>query len=313
MAAKKKVFVKIVPGCAVVVNKTREKKKHQGKNERREFPKIRKHAEIRGFYVEFRGADMIKLLGMFLFWRGHMRKESVSRLFHVFIPFLIMFGTRKLYFLLFGQKGGIVAEIIVYLVSSLIAVLLFINKKTAPPEENKEYIVLPERRVEGKFRKILFLILTVAVLIGLEYPLLYLLKDYTAGHSLSPLYMFAFIILHPFIDEYIFRDLFYKELRCLSPVFGIIVQAIMSALLEDGLEEIITTLLMALILGIVFEKTFSYLIVTVSQIIFNIRVLIYQFVILDSTVTLIADIVIFTLGAAALILLLIPEKEKSEP
>jgi len=63
------------------------------------------------------------------------------------------------------------------------------------------------------------------------------------------------VILHPVMEELIFRKMFYGELRLMNPIFGGLAQALMFAILHSTVDGMIYALAGGVVLAVLYEHT----------------------------------------------------------
>ncbi len=207
-------------------------------------------------------------------------------------------------------------SLIVFLVSSAAAVLVFrIMPRDITPEDTAQISdpVPPLSKRELPVC-VSYSVIALCFMIGLMYVVsAFLGGDYTSPYTLSPMYIVSLVIIHPVVEEYLFRHLYYEELRQLTPVFAVVAQATMFALDHDTVGAMFNALFCGIVLGLLVENTGRWYTAAVSHSLINLRSLLYTTVLsASSTARLTADIVIFVLGLAALAVLFASRRAKGE-
>lgn len=231
-----------------------------------------------------------------------MEKTNINRLLRVFIPFIIMVMTQNTLLLLFGRAGmsGTLPSLTAFIVSSAVAAFIF-HLQTHPEDKDTG-----SRRVCGCAKGVMYFFFTTALLIVAMYGVSLVLTNYTAAEvEISPVYLVSILVIHPLIEEHLFRGLFYGELRKMNPMFGIIAQAIMFAIIHGSVDSMVYALFSGVLLGIAAEKTGRLWVPYAAHVFINARSLIYLTWLSNAdTIRERIDITLVALGAVSLLILL---------
>ena len=253
---------------------------------------------------------------------------SVNRLLHTLIPFLIMTAFQRGLYLLFSGLGfeGTGAELCAFLPASMIAVLLF-RLRTYTVDEDGNYEPVEPLVPAEPVVCVLRLLAAFAALIGWMFAVAILVNaagdagEVVASASFSILGLISLLIIHPIVEEWIFRGMFYGELRLMSPLFGILAQGVMFAIVHRTTGEMIYALGAGLILGILEEQTGRLWCCIAAHILINLRSAVCLTALADRPeVCLRIDVALIVLGCVAFLALLIRNgraaekaKEEQEP
>ena len=233
-----------------------------------------------------------------------MEKTNIGRLLHVFIPFIAMVMVQNLLLLLFGEAGvsGTIPSLVAFIIAAAIAIFIFHIKTFESPDEE-----FPEVKNVGVVGCVMYFFCTAAILIVAMYAVTFVMSNYSATPTkMTPLYMVSLLVIHPLLEEYIFRGLFYKELRKLSPMFGVITQAIMFAIIHGTIDGMIYALVSGIFLGIAREKTGEIWVPCAVHAFINARSLVYLNWLLDnSAMRRQIDVAVISVGSIALLILIL--------
>lgn len=247
-----------------------------------------------------------------------MEKTNINRLLRVFIPFIVMVMSQNLILLLWDRLGfsGILGELIAFVIASASAAVLFLlghmDHAESRPYKHKDAFAYAMHFFFCISMLIIFMHLTELITANYNSPPI----------RMTPVYLISVLIVHPVAEEYIFRRLFYGELRKINPVFGIIAQAIMFAIIHSTIDGMIYALAAGIFLGIASEKTGRLWVPILAHIFINARTLAYVSYFENMpTLRKNIDITVVLLGVIAIIVLLFlqairrdgkAEKDKAE-
>jgi len=120
------------------------------------------------------------------------------------------------------------------------------------------------------------LFLTLAILIVLMKTVAAVLGDNgTDETQLTVFAVLSTVFLHPILEEYVFRRIFYFEFRAMNPVFAVLAQGILFALVHDTVGSMGYALLAGVVLGIVTENTNRLWVPIAAHAVINLRTLLY--------------------------------------
>lgn len=247
--------------------------------------------------------------------------SSFSRLMRVIIPFMIAVIVQRLVTLvspaqselfslvsfIASAAAGIAAFVYIRNPRSAFAEGRFPDTKENTAGADTETATEPFPSPETPFAQLLVLLAGFAGLTALMYGV-GTLTDAPPVEVLrkSPLRVLSLVIVHPIGEEYIFRKLFYRELRPMDPIFACFAQAVMFAIMHRSVGEMIYALASGIILVIIYENSGSLYITAGAHAMVNLRSYLYitrfaDDVLVRSTV----DFAVFSLGIAAALILMI--------
>lgn len=142
------------------------------------------------------------------------------------------------------------------------------------------------------------------IIMGLLSTLIFDVIDTTT--EISTLSLISIVVIHPILEEYIFRHLFYGDLRRMNPIFAAIAQALMFAIIHNTVSGMIYALISGIVLAITVEQTGSWFNSLAVHSIFNLRTYAYISILADfPDVREMIDLIIVTLGFIATVLFFI--------
>ena len=237
-----------------------------------------------------------------------MEKNNINRLLHVFVPFVIMVMIQNLLRPLWGRIDfeGTTSELISFVIASAAAIIFFTLTNPVGGDKTPR---------AGIVKSVLHLLFCIAMLVTTMYITAIVTEHYTAKTvSVTPIYVVSVLLIHPIVEEYLFRGLFYGELRKINPIFGIIAQAIMFAIIHDSIDGMTYALVAGIFLGLTTEKTGRHWVPVLAHILINLRSLVYIKVIAENeTIRQGIDIGIISAGFAAFLVLLILKNIPTAP
>lgn len=240
-----------------------------------------------------------------------MERKNIIRLLHVLIPFTVMVLIQNLLWLLLDKAGvgSIASELVAFIAASAAAILLSRLKVFTSGE--KETASGTPRRIKP-VRQIFHLFLAAASLIGLMFVIsLFMQGGGAAGFEVSFLSVVSVLIIHPVLEEYIFRKMFYSGLRPMSPIFACLTQAVMFAIIHDSVTGMLYALGAGIVLGVLVEKTGNIIPAIAAHMFINLRTLLSITWLAERRgVIQIIDSIIMTLGILSLIILLLSRTRK---
>lgn len=187
---------------------------------------------------------------------------------------------------------GAAAELLQFVFASACAILAFVIFESlipSPDENHAEKSVM-----SGRFRKrpfsmrryvletIPYTIATTALLIVAMY-LVTVAFDLESGTLVREEYQnpaipefLSMIIIHPLVEEYIFRGMYYGELRSMNPIFACLMQAVMFAISHSGVGGMMYALIAGILLGTAAERSNGIAVPTAAHMIINLRTFLYD-------------------------------------
>ena len=94
----------------------------------------------------------------------------------------------------------------------------------------------------------------------------------------------ALVLIHPFLEEYVFRWLYYRELRPMQPIFAGLAQAVMFAIVHGSVGGMIYALFAGVILVFGLERSGSLAVTVAAHMLVNLRSFVYLTVLSDTGV-----------------------------
>ena len=244
-----------------------------------------------------------------------MEKTAVKRLLHTLVPFLIMVALLKGIALLldrFFTLDSALADLISFIPAALAAILLFRLRTYEVPGDDSADATEP-LRPRGFPRCLLLLAANFALLVGLTY-LMAELNGSAASEvvhtdrvpTLGVLPILSLCVIHPLIEEWIFRRNFYGELRLMNPIFGCLAQAVLFAIVHDTVDGMLFALGAGILLGALTEFSGRLWPAVAAHVGINLRSLFGLTLLAErGEIVNAADIAFGVVGAAALIALVI--------
>lgn len=210
-----------------------------------------------------------------------MEQTNVKRLLHTMAPFLIMVLSQRLLTLLTGRLGltGALAELLAFLPSAAVGLALFRLRTFDVQEDGGGDSVplevgplIPESRTVC----VLAVFASSAIMILLMWGFSAIFSggfdtraDTTAAGAIS------LLLIHPLVEEYVFRWRFYRSLREMSPIFGCLAQAVMFAIMHSSVQGMIYALTGGVMLAFTVEETGVLWSAVAAHILVNLRTYCY--------------------------------------
>ncbi len=227
-----------------------------------------------------------------------MVKNSVNRLLHVVIPFgAMVFLQRALLFALdYTLLAPTIAELLAFVLSTVCAALLFKLVRLEIDGDGEA-----ELNKKGWLPSLLICVASITAMVWLMYAVSIIMGTIHASDTeLSILSVISLVLVHPLLEEYVFRGLFYRELRQMSPIFAVLVQAVMFAIVHSDVSGMIYALVAGGVLAVVVELTGRLLPSIIAHMAINIRSLLYLTVLSDRPeLTRAADMMLLAIGLLA--------------
>lgn len=247
-------------------------------------------------------------------------KTGVSRLLHTMVPFMVMAAMQKGILLLFSSRAGSDAvSLLAFLPSAAAAAALFrVRTYDPPPPEEESVGPLVPRPVRVC---LLHAAAATAAMIGVMFAVSVLMNgqaapsEFPVGRDVvTPLSVLSLCLIHPVIEEWLFRGAFYGELRRMNPLFAILAQAVMFAIVHDTVDGMIYALTAGVILGILAERSGRLWPAIAAHILVNVRSLAFLTVLAaHPAARRVLDGVLLTVGAAAFAWSFVREKQNRNP
>ncbi len=233
-----------------------------------------------------------------------MIKNSANRFLHAFIPFSITVFMQRILLLLLGKTGidGNIVELLAFAPAAVCGAILFLLAKPRMDEEENSADAIPSLRPRDPAVSFMFCAAAVAAMVCAMYAVAFFMGGTeTDGVRLSGFSVISLVIVHPIIEEYLFRGLFYKELRLMNPIFAILVQAVMFAIVHNAVNEMMYALVSGMILALLVELSGRLVTAVAAHMVINARSLIYLTVLADMpNIIRAVDTVLIVLGVLSL-------------
>jgi len=233
-----------------------------------------------------------------------MLRKSVSRLLHAFIPFSIMVLIQRVLLLLFGylNLSSNMTDLLAFVPAALCCTVVFLLIKVVP-DRNEEDEEIPPLRKKSQACSFLQTAVAVAVMAALMYAVSSIVDEQLTDRVvLSPFSVLSLIIIHPILEEYVFRGLIYVEMRKMNPVFAILAQAVMFAIIHNTVNGMLYALAAGVVLAVLVEVSGRLWPSVAAHMIINIRSLVYMTYLAGHQGIIRAiDTILFVLGLIAFI------------
>ncbi len=233
-----------------------------------------------------------------------MVKNSANRLLHAFIPFSVTVFVQRVLLLLLGRSGldENIVELLSFVPAAVCGAILFLLVKPRMDGEDSADAI-PDLRPCDPAVSFMLCAAAVAAMVCSMYAVAFIMGGTeTDGVTLSALSVISLVVVHPIIEEYLFRGLFYRELRLMNPIFAILVQAVMFAIVHNAVNGMIYALVSGVILALLVELSGRLVTAVAAHMVINARSLIYLTLLADKPDIIRAvDTVLIVLGALSLV------------
>lgn len=256
-----------------------------------------------------------------------MEKTNIRRLVGVMMPFVIMVIFQRLLLVLTGMSGlpDVIGSTLAFLTASAGGIFFFRmscgaealrpGMQTQPEPETdgesggKENTVPPFPAKDTVFGRLMYALTGVGVLTVTMYAVTAAVGTETvsafAPGTLTAEFV-SLILIHPFLEEYIFRWLYYRELRPMQPIFAGLTQAVMFAIVHGSVGGMIYALFAGIVLVLITELSGSLSAAVIAHMLMNLRSFVYLTWLSEAEqVRLIPDLVLISVGFAAMLCLLV--------
>jgi len=239
-----------------------------------------------------------------------MENKNIQRLLHTLAAFILLTAVQKLLNFLCGIfiPDRVLTSLLAFLTASAFGIYFFRFRPTAD-EDNGDGDASDSGVEELSPGHPLLCVLGTVTALALMVGAMSLLGAWFDGESavkVSVLSVLSLVILHPILEETIYRRLFYGELRLLNPIFACLAQAVMFAISHDTTESMLYALIAGVVLGALTEVCGTYLCGVVVHFCINLRSFLYLALLHDKTELIITvDMIVIVLGVISLIAALI--------
>ena len=201
-------------------------------------------------------------------------ETNPRRLLHTLFPFIIFVLVQRLLQILFETLtlplDSTLTGLLSFLPASAAAVLLFRVKTYADTDEEANNPVAPPEK-SHPLHGLLGIIAAVALLIVMMFLISVPFRTESLVPARGLTAFLSLIVIHPIVEEYIFRGLFYGELRRMHPVFGCLVQTVMFAIIHDSVAGMIFALGSGIVLAYLMENTGRLWVPMTAHAVINLR------------------------------------------
>lgn len=256
-----------------------------------------------------------------------MEKTNIRRLVGVMMPFVIMVIFQRLLLVLTGMSGlpDVIGSTLAFLTASAGGIFFFRmscgaealrpGMQTQPEPEpdgesgGKENPVPPFPAKDTLFGRLMYALTGVGVLTVTMYAVTAAVGTETfsafAPGTLAAEFV-SLILIHPFLEEYIFRWLYYRELRPMQPIFAGLTQAVMFAIVHGSVGGMIYALFAGIVLVLITELSGSLSAAVIAHMLMNLRSFVYLTWLTEAEqVRLMPDLALISVGFAAMLCLLV--------
>ncbi len=249
-----------------------------------------------------------------------MEKTNIRRLIGVLMPFMIMVIVQRLGLLLTGMAGlpSVIGDTTAFLAASAAGIFFFrmscgadaLRPGMSPQEtsdEEDDRHVPPFPAKETLFGRLMYLLFGTGVLVVTMYAVAAAADtEVVPVPSVTAAEFVSLVLIHPILEEYMFRWLYYRELRPMQPMFAGLAQAVMFAIVHSSVGGMIYALFAGVVLVVVTELSGSLTAAVGAHILVNLRSFVYLAWLADAEpVRMTLDFGMVFAAFAALLLLMI--------
>ncbi len=250
-----------------------------------------------------------------------MEKTNVRRLIGVLMPFVIMVIVQRLGYLVFDRLSltGTVWDTLVFVIASAAGVfffrmscgreLLLLGRYAVTgtaSEEDDGVPPFPEK--DSVLGRVLCTLVCLGALVVIMYLVVYLADEKSPAEKMpfSVAELVALVFLHPLLEEYLFRWLYYRELRPMHPIFAGLAQSVMFAIVHDSVGGMMYALFAGIAFAVALENTGSLGVSVAAHALVNLRSFVFMTWLAGmETVRYAVDFVLVSVGFAAFLGLLV--------
>lgn len=243
-----------------------------------------------------------------------MEKTNIRRLIGVMMPFMIMVIIQRLGLLWLPDLPAFViasaAGIFFFRMSCGTDAIRFSAGTAAQEEqegrEDSDPTVPPFRPRDTVPGRILWIFVCMGVLIVLMHIVAAVVGGSSAELVPSASEALALVLIHPFLEEYLFRWLYYRELRPMHPFFAGLAQAVMFAIVHGSVGGMVYALFAGVVLAVALEHSGSLAVTVAAHALVNLRSFVYAVWLADAgLVRTILDFCVVSVGFGAFLVLLV--------
>ena len=238
------------------------------------------------------------------------------------MPFLIMVIVQRLGLLFLNRLPVSVfpGDLAAFLTASAAGIFFFrmscgselLRLRNLPPADTGEEYDPPVPPFPGRdtpFGIVMYILVAAGALIAAMYAASTLIGGQSSDLPDSRILTAEFVslvLIHPILEEYIFRWLYYRELRPMHPFFAGLAQAVMFAIVHGSVGGMICALFSGVILAVVLERSGSLSAAVIPHMLINLRSFVYLVWLTEAAqVRMMIDFGIVSLSFAAFLALLV--------
>ena len=218
-----------------------------------------------------------------------MEKTNIRRLVGVLMPFMILVIFQRLGLLLLAMTGlpAVLRDTLAFAAASAVGIFFFrmscgtdaVRIVPAPvTDEEEDGAVPPFPERDSPLGRILYTAVCVGVLIVTMHVVAVaadaqVVEPFEEGTFAAE--FVSLVLIHPFLEEYVFRWLYYRELRPMQPIFAGLAQAVMFAIVHGSVGGMVYALFAGVVLVVAMERSGSLAVAVVSHMLVNLRSFVY--------------------------------------
>ncbi len=206
------------------------------------------------------------------------------------MPFMIMVIIQRLGILLLEMTPltGVLRDILSFMTASAAGIFFFrmscggdaLGLTTEPEPETEEddcpVPSFPQR--DTRFGQVMYTLICVGGLVVTMHVVSAAVgvqaEDVPDGRLLAAEFV-SLVLIHPVLEEYLFRWLYYRELRPMQPIFAGLAQAVMFAIVHGSVGGMVYALFAGIVLVFVMEQSGSLAVAVISHMLVNLRSFVY--------------------------------------
>ncbi len=253
-----------------------------------------------------------------------MEKTNVRRLVGVLLPFVITVIVQRLGYLVFDRLAltGTVWDTLVFLIASAVGIFFFrmscgeeilllgsrTGTETSAGDSAEDDGVPPFPERDSLLGRGLCTLVCLGALVVIMYLVIFLADEKSTAENIpfSAAELAALVGLHPLVEEYLFRWLYYRELRPMHPIFAALAQAVMFAIVHDSVGGMMYALFAGIAFAVALETTGSLGVAVLAHALVNLRSYVFMTWLAElATVRYAVDFVLVSVGFGAFLVLLV--------
>ena len=197
-----------------------------------------------------------------------MNNITIKRLLHTVLPFMIMNMVQRSVLLVCRSVPSQELVSLSAFIAACLAGIFAFSRKTFT-DESEENLPLIPRSIPVS---VMLTVSACAFMVVLMYASSFIGGTAESENvSFTALGILSTLLIHPILEEIVFRKLFYGELRLMNRLFGCIAQTLMFAILHSTVDGMIYALCCGLVLALLYEHTGRILPCIIAHIFINLR------------------------------------------